>query len=830
MDQNFLSSIQDFTSNGLTLKEPSEMDWHVLNGWGRATLKGYNSAVRKFLVYMRSVGRRFRLPAQADDIFNFCFWCGKSTTKEASWEISAVTLRKYLSGLKAWHDYHGLTYPVGIDRRVGLMVKSSAKEDARQPMKCKKSAIKLQHLLTIADTFSKGSEEDMAILDLSLVAFWGMARLGEITYDNQTIHNAGPKKRDVTISSDGQSAVIKLRNAKTAIPGELQYIRLTALRNALCPVLAIQRRMNSCKGLDDAVFGFQTLTGHSILTKSWSWSHRGVTKIRTTPVEGGKTFPFYPNTGVLITAIPEQKQRLLQGAPDTRQSWRDTPLEKCAKKERRCIGQYDEALIDGAQFKTGQQLRLMFAIILVHSPPAAPVKLFEDHWRNLGNDVPHLLASKYNLLNVSNGQVKAFTLHLVDQILHSMGLNLGLVCLKLDSRFKTFFKYVSVGGTTSDTCVNIEERLWVNEDLLNGGQKIFYQNFNQLLMTCDRTPFTLYLDGPGGTGKTFLLNTLVDSLVVAGKHPVVVAPTGVAALLLSGGQTAHSGLGIPIKLTLESKCKFTRENRMGQRLANTRVILWDEAVAVHKYAIEAVDRSLKKLMEDDRPFGGKSIVFAGDFRQTLLVVKDGVYPASEHATFKSSSLWKGVKTFSLADNMHVEVGLEGRNTAENLVFAQNLLAIGKGLCQQEDAARIEVPGVKVKSRESADKCFGLAIAHVSSGIEHCQVQAKGSLYEKYLSERCILCPLNADAPDVNGQILESMKGEDIKSHSIDWPNERASDALPEETLNKLSFAGFLEHKLKLKKGIPVVLLRNLNISEGLFNGTQLKVEKSQFPI
>ncbi|KNF02808.1 hypothetical protein PSTG_04093 [Puccinia striiformis f. sp. tritici PST-78] len=267
MDQNFLSSIQDFTSNGLTLKEPSEMDWHVLNGWGRATLKGYNSAVRKFLVYMRSVGRRFRLPAQADDIFNFCFWCGKSTTKEASWEISAVTLRKYLSGLKAWHDYHGLTYPVGIDRRVGLMVKSSAKEDAKQPMKCKKSAIKLQHLLTIADTFSKGSEEDMAILDLSLVAFWGMARLGEITYDNQTIHNAGPKKRDVTISSDGQSAVIKLRNAKTARPGELQYIRLTALRNALCPVLAIQRRMNSCKGLDDAVFGFQTLTGHSILTK-----------------------------------------------------------------------------------------------------------------------------------------------------------------------------------------------------------------------------------------------------------------------------------------------------------------------------------------------------------------------------------------------------------------------------------------------------------------------------------------------------------------------------------------------------------------------------------
>ncbi|KAI7937743.1 hypothetical protein MJO29_015058, partial [Puccinia striiformis f. sp. tritici] len=352
---------------------------------------------------------------------------------------------------------------------------------------------------------------------------------------------------------------------------------------------------------------------------------------------------------------------------------------------------------DGAQFKTGRQLRLMFAII--SQPTCCTCEKFEDHWRNLGNNVPHLLASKYNLLNVSDGQVKAFTLHLVDQIPHSMGSNLGLVCLKLDSRFKTFVEYVSVGDTTSDACVNIEEQLRVNEDLLNGGQKIFYHDLSQLLMTSDKTPFTLYLDGPGGTGKTFLLNTLVDSLVVAGEHPVVVASTGVAALLLSGGQTAHSGLGIPIKSTPEIYWRLTRE----------------------------------------------------------------------------------------------------------------------------DTARIRVPGVKVKSRESADECFGLAIAHVFSGIGCRQVQAEGSLYEKYLSERCILCPLNADARDVNGKILESIKGDNIESHSIDWPNERASNALPEETLINLSFAGFPEHKLKLKKGIPVVLLRNLNISEGLCNGTQLLV-------
>ncbi|KNF02154.1 hypothetical protein PSTG_04651 [Puccinia striiformis f. sp. tritici PST-78] len=265
---SFLSGVQDFTSDGMILKRPSEMDIHVLNGWGRATLKGYNSAVRKFLSYMRSIGRKFRLPAQAKDIYEFCFWCGKTATKMETWEISSVTLKKYLSGLKAWHDYHGQTYPGGIDKKVGLMVKSSAKEDAKRAKRSPKGAIKLHHLLAIADSFSVGSNEEVAILDLSIVAFWGMARLGEITYGNQ-IGNVsdGPRREDVKISRDMQSAVISLRNAKTAKPGELQYIRLVALRNALCPVLAIQRRVNSCVNYDDSLFGFQTSSGRSNLTK-----------------------------------------------------------------------------------------------------------------------------------------------------------------------------------------------------------------------------------------------------------------------------------------------------------------------------------------------------------------------------------------------------------------------------------------------------------------------------------------------------------------------------------------------------------------------------------
>jgi len=64
-------------------------------------------------------------------------------------------------------------------------------------------------------------------------------------------------------------------------------------------------------------------------------------------------------------------------------------------------------------------------------------------------------------------------------------------------------------------------------------------------------------------------------------------------------------------------------------LQRTSLIVWDEAPMMHRYAFEAVDRTLKDLMKavdpalEGKPFGGKVIVFGGDFRQILPVVVKG---------------------------------------------------------------------------------------------------------------------------------------------------------------------------------------------------------------
>jgi ATP-dependent DNA helicase PIF1 len=48
---------------------------------------------------------------------------------------------------------------------------------------------------------------------------------------------------------------------------------------------------------------------------------------------------------------------------------------------------------------------------------------------------------------------------------------------------------------------------------------------------------------------------------------------------------------------------------------------------------------------------------------------------------------------------------------------------------------------------------------------------------------------------------------------------------PVEFLNTLQFSGIANHKLELKVGVPILLLRNFNQSIGLCNGTRLIVKR-----
>ena len=140
----------------------------------------------------------------------------------------------------------------------------------------------------------------------------------------------------------------------------------------------------------------------------------------------------------------------------------------------------------------------------------------------------------------------------------------------------------------------------------------------------------MFLNAPGGTGKTFLLNLLLAEVRYRGKIALAVASSGIAATLLDGGRTAHSRFKIPIGINSSEtpSCHIQKNSDLAALLRQTTLIVWDEATMHHRKGYEALDRTLRDICGKDLPFGGIVVLLAGDFCQTLPVVQKGT-PADE---------------------------------------------------------------------------------------------------------------------------------------------------------------------------------------------------------
>jgi hypothetical protein len=90
------------------------------------------------------------------------------------------------------------------------------------------------------------------------------------------------------------------------------------------------------------------------------------------------------------------------------------------------------------------------------------------------------------------------------------------------------------------------------------------------------------------------------------------------------------------------------------------LIVWDEAIMMHRHVFEAVNRSLQDIMVVINPtfkflpFGSLVMVFGGDFRQILPVVPCGTRVDVVAAALNRSSIWQHVHVFKLHTNMCVQ--------------------------------------------------------------------------------------------------------------------------------------------------------------------------------
>lgn len=135
----------------------------------------------------------------------------------------------------------------------------------------------------------------------------------------------------------------------------------------------------------------------------------------------------------------------------------------------------------------------------------------------------------------------------------------------------------------------------------------------------ENTGHSIFLTGKAGTGKTTFLKTVVER---SRKRPIVVAPTGVAAIN-AGGVTIHSFFQLPLSpyvpgAKTDDRYDFSKQKR--QLIASIDLLIIDEISMVRADLLDAIDNVMRHYRDHSKPFGGVQLLMIGDLAQLTPVV------------------------------------------------------------------------------------------------------------------------------------------------------------------------------------------------------------------
>ncbi|GKD34678.1 ATP-dependent DNA helicase PIF1-like protein [Tanacetum coccineum] len=149
--------------------------------------------------------------------------------------------------------------------------------------------------------------------------------------------------------------------------------------------------------------------------------------------------------------------------------------------------------------------------------------------------------------------------------------------------------------------------------------------------------------------------TLEQKVALRSKGEIVlnVASSGIAALLLDGGRIAHSRFAIPINIMEDSLCTITVDSDLA------------DLIRTHNNST-------------DKVFGGKVIVFGGDFCQILPVIPNNTRQDVIHASLNKSYLWDHCIVLKLTENMRLRVGCNPGDADSIKEFVEWIMSIGDG--------------------------------------------------------------------------------------------------------------------------------------------------------
>ncbi|XP_016168630.1 ATP-dependent DNA helicase PIF4-like [Arachis ipaensis] len=212
----------------------------------------------------------------------------------------------------------------------------------------------------------------------------------------------------------------------------------------------------------------------------------------------------------------------------------------------------------------------------------------------------------------------------------------------LQSNGKSLKEYCGMPYPSENLVSSLEDRIIMEElnfdvnalanelggylERLTDEQKFAYDQIISAVSSNMGGLFILY--SQGGCGKIFLWLTISCSIRSKGGIILNVASSGIAALLLPNGRTAHSRFKISLTINEDSLCSIKQGSPLARLISKSKLIIWDEAPMISKYCYETLDKCLRDILRCSDsynahlPFGGKVVVLGGDFRQILPVIPE----------------------------------------------------------------------------------------------------------------------------------------------------------------------------------------------------------------
>jgi len=296
---------------------------------------------------------------------------------------------------------------------------------------------------------------------------------------------------------------------------------------------------------------------------------------------------------------------------------------------------------------------------------------------------------------------------------------------------------------------------------------------------------SIFITGPGGTGKSFLLQTLYANYksYSGGKRMCITAMTGCAALLLGPwAKTLHSWAGIglgrsPVDIAVKA---ILIDAKKKKRWVQTDCLVIDEVSMLTPTLLEyldAVGRQVRK--RPDQPFGGIQLVFVGDFYQLPPVSKD-VQESDKTFAFESP-LWTQVvkKTIQLTQILR----------QKDPIFQQILNEARSGDLSPDSYATLEA--------------------------------RKTMTWKRQEIKPTLLFTKNQDVNSINSHQLDKLAGDvhTFTAKTIKQP-PRMQEGVLQMIIEKLDRDAPYEVELNIKEKSQVMLLTNQDPAAGLVNGSR----------